>query len=648
MVRSCLFVMLATAAIATAAAAAAVMTPDWPGGTVVGPDPVWLAPGVVTTEVPTRDLAIMPDGDELYFCMASAGYAHAVICVTRRTPDGWSEPVAAPFSGDPRWLDLEPCIAPDGGRLYFMSTRNDAQDGADDPDLWFVPRQGDGWGAPRAVGAPVNSDLPESCPSVAADGSLLFTRAEAGGRGHAVWQALPDGRGGFREPERLPPAVNAGADRFNARVIPDGNRIILTIRGLDGGHGQADYWRVDRGPDGAWTGPVNLGERLNAGLGRGWSAALSPDGRVLAYMAAPAGDDPWPRTWGVLQGRARRPGAAGGIALVAWDALDRPGPGTAALAGPAAPVAFPAVGGPWLGQTPPGAEPALFAPGLLSTGLNERDVLVLPGGREIWYGLMNQELVTILATRLQDGAWTEPVTVPFHDDPQFACFEPALSPDGTRVYFLSNRAAPGQVQGRGWANQNIFTARRTATGWSAAAALPPPVTSGAAEYFPSLAADGTLYFTREDDAGAAVWCAEPDGDGFGEPVRLPLAVNATDQVFNATVAPDQSWIIACVAGHPDNLGPTDYWLSFRGDDGAWLPAVNLGPRFNGPGERASSVSLAPDGSVLFFSSRRTVGEPFPGGRVTPARLRARHGGPGAGSGDLWWVAAGVLEEYRGR
>src|SRR5690606_36355495 len=112
------------------------------------------------------------------------------------------------FSGDPRWLDLEPSIDPDGGRLYFMSTRNDAQDGAGDPDLWFVPREGGRWGAPRAVGAPVNSDLPEYCPSVAADGTLVFTRAEAGARPSRTAAEACGDRSGCRGQSMPAPTVS--------------------------------------------------------------------------------------------------------------------------------------------------------------------------------------------------------------------------------------------------------------------------------------------------------------------------------------------------------------------------------------------------------------------------------------------------------
>ncbi len=117
--------------------------------------------------------------------------------------------------------------------------------------------------------------------------------------------------------------------------------------------------------------------------------------------------------------------------------------------------------------------------------------------------------------------------------------------------------------------------------------------------------------------------------------------------FNATVAPDESWLIVCVQGHPDNLGLSDYWISFRQAGGGWLPAVNLGEEFNGPGLRASSVSLSPDGRYLFFSTNRTASmDFFPDDRVTRDGMLTMLTSSGNGSTDIWWVAAGVLDSHR--
>jgi hypothetical protein len=304
--------------------------------------------------------------------------------------------------------------------------------------------------------------------------------------------------------------------------------------------------------------------------------------------------------------------------------------------------------GPYPGQTLPGLEPQIFAPGLVSTGLHERDLVVHPGGDTIWFGVIAGPLYTVMETRRQADGWSAPRQASFHRDRTFVCFEPALSADGQRVLFLSNRAAPGQEQGEGWANQNLFQCRRLPDGsWSEATALPAPVTSDAGEFFPSLAADGTLYFTREVGGASAVWSAEREGDGWAEPVRIEGAVNLTDAVYNTWCPPDEAWLLGCVGGHEDNLGPADYWISFADGQGGWLPAVNLGEPFNGPGLRAMSASLSPDGRCLFFSSRRqTVAAPAADQPLTQGDLLAAHGEPGGGSLDIWWVDAAVLDRWR--
>lgn len=633
--------------------------PPLPGGAVPTTTPSLLAPGMVNSGMNTRDVAMTPDGRQMYFCMASAGYRYAVILVTRFVDGDWTEPVVAPFSGSTEWIDLEPFISPDGRRFFFMSTRPDAGETAGEADIWVMDRQGDRWGAPRNIGGPVNTDQAEYFPSVTRDGTLYFTRADTTGRIHRIFRSRPDGAG-YLEPELLPAEVNCGVNRFNATMSPDESRLILSAVGVQGSHGAVDYFLVHRDADDRWSGPINLGPVVNDGSAQSWSPYVTPDGGTFLFMSSrqAGGARGWPPTWGELQARHITPGAgspniyqirSGFLdSLMIGASLSTGGDQELGAPSEIIPTPFPELSGPYLGQDPPGTQPVMFAPGIVSTGLNERDLLVSKDGRTIWYGFMGQGLVTVLETRLENGLWTEPVPVAFHTEEAFACFEPTLSTDEGTVLFLSNRAAAGQEQGRGWANQNIFRSRLVDGAWTEAEALPAPVTSDAAEYFPSLAADGTLYFSRENDQGHAfIWAAEPEGENFAEPSRLSSAVNVGESNYNATVAPDESWIIVCVMGHAENLGASDYWISFSQEGGGWTPAVNLGERFNGPGLRASSVSVSPDGRYLFFSTNRSeAGEFFADGRIDRSGMLAMHGGGGGGSTDIWWVDLTVLYMFK--
>lgn len=618
--------------------------------------PELLGPGLINTGLNTRDVTMTPDGRELYFCMAAPGYRHAVILVTHFAEGVWSEPEVAPFSGSTEWIDLEPFISPDGGHFFFMSTRPGAGQEVGEADIWVMENEDGQWGEPRNLGAPVNSAQAEYFPSVTSDGTLYFTRADSTGRIHSILRSRLEG-GIYQEPELLPAEVNCGTNRFNATISPDESRLILSAVGVPGSYGMADYFLVRRDDEDHWSEPVNLGPVINDGSNQSWSPYVTPDGETFLFMSSRrAGTKPdWPLVWGDLQSSHRSAGGGNpNIYQVCADFMESLPDSSLEPAGESGSsdfepvsVPFPELSGPYLGQNPPGDEPVVFAPGVVSTGMNERDILVSADGSTIWYGFMGQGLVTVMETRLEDGYWTEPGPVPFHGDEDFACFEPTMSADGGTVLFLSNRAAPGQEQGRGWANQNIFRSRLEGGVWSEPAALPAPVTTAAAEYFPSLAADGTLYFSREDDQGhAAIWSAEPEGDGFSEPVKLPAAVNIGEANYNATVAPDEVWIILCVNGHGENLGISDYWISFReGDD--WGPAKNLGAPFNGPELRASSVSLSPDGRYLFFSTNREkVEKIFPNNRVTRTGLLNMHTSHGNGSTDIWWVDINAINELK--
>ena len=120
-------------------------------------------------------------------------------------------------------------------------------------------------------------------------------------------------------------------------------------------------------------------------------------------------------------------------------------------------------------------------------------------------------------------------------------------------------------------------------------------------------------------------------------------MNVGQDSFNGTVAPDGTWFVFCVAGHPANLGPADYWISRRGIDGAWGPARHLGAPFNGPGWRAASLTVSPDGRAVFFASNRPDdGGRYADGHVSRQDLLDAHRSPGNGGFDVWWVSSDIL------
>ncbi len=313
---------------------------------------------------------------------------------------------------------------------------------------------------------------------------------------------------------------------------------------------------------------------------------------------------------------------------------------------------FPLLRGPYLGQTPPGEIPQVFAPGIVSTGTYERDIAMTPDGAEIYYGLVVGRHAVIMQTRLVDDRWTEPQIAPFSRDPRHMTLEPHISPDGQRFFFLSTRPPGGgsvpDSQVGEWVNQDIWVMDRTDDGWSEPYNLGPPVNSDQPEFFPSVTLDGTLYFTREEPEPRAslIYRSRLVDGRYLEPERLPREVNSTDQQYNAFIAPDERYIVLGVFGREDAIGGTDYYVVFRNQDDTWSRPVNLGDRINRARGAEWSPYVSPDGKYFFFmSTRPRAGSTLPEA-LTADHLRRWHDEPGNGNPDIYWVDAGFIDALR--
>lgn len=307
---------------------------------------------------------------------------------------------------------------------------------------------------------------------------------------------------------------------------------------------------------------------------------------------------------------------------------------------------FPLLTGEYLGQTPPGAEPELFAPGIVSTGLYERDVAMTPDGDELYFCIVlgNFDMSAIAVTRLENGRWSPPEVAPFsgrYDD-----LEPKISPDGRKLYFISKRPRDEGGEPRG--DFDIWVIDRTADGWGEPYNLGPPVNTDGQEFFPSVTSDGTLYLTRDTEGGGStVFRSRLVGGGYEEPVALGAEVNSTPAQFNSFVAPDESYLIFGAAGRDDSVGGVDYYISFRNADDSWAGPVNLGDKVNTPSNQEYSPYVSPDGRFFFFmSARPTWRDDAASSVLTYDRIREIVGGPGNGLPDIWWVDAAFLEQLR--
>lgn len=304
--------------------------------------------------------------------------------------------------------------------------------------------------------------------------------------------------------------------------------------------------------------------------------------------------------------------------------------------------------GPYLGQPTPSAVPEIFAPGLVSTGMAERDLAMTPDGTEIYYtGVLGAgfDFSAILRVRQIEGVWTEPEVAPFSG--RFKDLEPAISADGSRLFFVSYRPKQpgGDVPG---ADEDIFVVNREASGWSQPRRLAEPINSDQPEFFPSVTRDGSLYFTRRsEDRSEAIYRSRRIGGAWQPVEKLPPEVNAAPTQFNAFVDPDERYLIVSSWGREDSLGGVDYYIVFRNPDDTWVGPVNLGERINTATGQEWSPYVSPDGRYFFFMSSRTnLTERAALQPMTYVAMHTSHLEPMNGNSDIWWVDAGFLSALR--
>jgi Tol biopolymer transport system component len=558
--------LVATVGAAMPTAGAAAELPPYARAEVTR-TPVVFGGGAVRGSSPS----FTPDGATVFTHEYSETQRKHTILVSHFSAGGWSASEVAPFSGIED--DIEPSVSADGTRVVFASSRR-ANGRPLGMQLWVVERRPAGWSEPRLLDTPVIR-LPNDSgsPSQARDGALAFGRIVARAEGEKrgwPWELYFAARTatGYAEPVRINDAINPGGRSWSHALAPDASTLVLAgVIDADTPRpdsvGDIDLYVSFR--DGAgWTLAQNLGPVVNTREAEVWPR-ISPDGRYLFFnRQGPEGGRIFQIDLGPLLERLRP-------ADCSPDALQ------------ARPV----------------------APGVISTP-DRGGITFSPDGQTAYFGGKTPKGGWgIFVSRRRNGEWTQAEVAPFSGG-DAAEGDPQMSPDGSRLFFFSQRPAPGKPLQGWW--PNLWYVERQGDGWGAPQTVGAgpdgawnPLTLRAGTGSP--AADGTLYFFR---------CLDPEGKrvrivrsrpvdgrylGFED---LGDVVNGRDDGgFDVGVAPDQSFIVFTCSKRADSLGRNDLYISYR-EGAGWTEPRNLGPRVNTAADEYSPT-VSRDGQTLYFS-----------------------------------------------
>jgi hypothetical protein len=297
---------------------------------------------------------------------------------------------------------------------------------------------------------------------------------------------------------------------------------------------------------------------------------------------------------------------------------------------------------PYLGEDPPGENPVLFAPGVVSTDTREWSMASTPDGLELFFGVVTDERSWILHTEANGGRWTELEVASFSGE--YNDYDLTMSPDGNRVYFTSNRPPAGT--GPAIENSDLWYVDRADDGWGDPVRFPDSVLSEERDLYPSESRDGFVYFFSLRSGGFGKFdlyrVALRDGE-FGEPENLGAAINTEANETDACISPDGDYLVF-TSTRDGGFGSGDLYVSFRTDDGGWTPARNLSEAVNTEHlEFCPSVSR--DGKYLFFTSNRPKAVSTEGESAVRKEL-ALYPSFDRPDIDIYWIDAGFIEGFR--
>lgn len=299
--------------------------------------------------------------------------------------------------------------------------------------------------------------------------------------------------------------------------------------------------------------------------------------------------------------------------------------------------------------------PEIFAKNIVSTQDDEFGETFSPDGHTCYFSkkspsTLQSNIYIICFSQFKNGKWNEPEIAPFSG--KFKDFHPSISPDGSKLFFISNRTDSSKKT----TDTDIWMVRKKESGWTEPENIGPVVNSKGYELGCSVAADGTLYFSSTGTSGNAdLYCSKFINGKYQKPDSLGEAVNSIYNEADPFIAPDESYIIFSSEGRPDatpagagasaGYQRSDLYISFH-KNGKWTKANKLGPLVN-TAAAESSPFVSRDGKTFYYISEKNFISLPMKSKLEYSFLEDHLHGPGNGLGDIYQVPlSAVLKDLK--
>lgn len=257
----------------------------------------------------------------------------------------------------------------------------------------------------------------------------------------------------------------------------------------------------------------------------------------------------------------------------------------------------------YLGQKPPGSTAKIFAPGIVNTdafreveGMSGADMNSFYFVRREGDGKPNK----LIVIEYKNNKWQESVVIQGES-------EPSISPDEKTIYFSKKYI------------------ERTSEGWSELKSLGVPFKDIDIMRL-SASSNDTYYFdTFTPDLDIPIRYSRFIDGKYEKPKSLGKQFAIGSYNAHPFIAPDESYII-WDSRRESGFGSSDLYISFRGIDRSWGPAINMGDKINTI-NKENYPNVSADGKYLFFDRRASENND---------------------DVDIYWVDAKIIETLRAK
>jgi hypothetical protein len=155
--------------------------------------------------------------------------------------------------------------------------------------------------------------------------------------------------------------------------------------------------------------------------------------------------------------------------------------------------------------------------------------------------------------------------------------------------------------------------------WENPVKLDSAVNSIGSEWYPIVAPDNCLYFSRE----GVIHKAELINGEYRKVSKLEATFNydCGDQVFSKNMD-----YIIFASPRQGGYGNNDLYIAFKKDNGEWMDGINMGPEINTKGFELAPY-ISPDNKYLFFTRRDKYND--------------------ASASDIYWVSLDIVSKIKG-